>query len=75
MSCTLPRVVFRVAALGEKAHLIPQPLDDRAADKHAALQRVLRLSADLNADGGQQAVLAVGRAVAPVFISRKQPVP
>ena len=60
----LARIVFRIAALGEKAHLIPQPLDDGAADKHAALERVLRLSADLNADGGQQAVFALagGRA-------------
>ena len=36
----LARVVFRVAGFVQKAHLVAQPLDYGAPDKHAALERV-----------------------------------
>ena len=54
-------VVFRVAAVCEKAHLVTQPLDDRPADEYAALERILCFAADPDADRGQQAVFAFAR--------------
>ena len=53
-------VVLRIPAFGEESHLVPQPLDDRAAHEHAALQRILhRLALHGGGDGGEQAVFAL----------------
>ena len=54
----LSGVIFRVPALREKAKLVPQPLDDRAAHEDAAFQGVLHLAAQSDGDGGQKAVAA-----------------
>ena len=57
---------LRLRSALNELHLIAQPLDHRAADKHAALQRVRRLAADAPGDGGHQAGLAGHRQLARV---------
>ena len=52
----LARIVFRIPAFREKPHLIAQPLNNRAADKYAALKRILRFVSNTNTDRCQQAV-------------------
>ena len=55
----LPGVVLRVPAVGEKAQLVPQPLDHRAPHEHRALQGILHLAVEAHGNGGQQAVAAL----------------
>ena len=55
--------------------LVAHPLDDGTAHKDTALQSILHLAVQADADGGDQAVLAAADASSPVFISKKQPVP
>ena len=44
--------VFAIAAVGNKVHLVPEPLDYRPAHKDAALQAVLHLAVPPHSDGG-----------------------
>ena len=55
----LAGIVFGITALGEEPHFVAQPLDDRAADEQAALERILRFAAEPDADGGEQSVFAL----------------
>ena len=41
----LAGVILRVAALGEKAHLVAQPLNNRAAYENTALKGILHIVA------------------------------
>ena len=59
-------VVLGIAAVLNEVHPVPDPLDDRAAHKDGAFQRILHLAVKADGDGGDQTVLALVDLVAGV---------
>ena len=55
--------ILAVGALVDELQLVPQPLDDRPAHEHTALQRIGRLPVQADGHGGEQAVFALHRCV------------
>ena len=64
-----------VGRLLDDAQAVAQPLHDRAADEHAALERVLGASAHRPARPSSAGGSSTSTGCVPVFCSRKQPVP
>ena len=59
-------IVFGVAALLDHPQAVAHPLDDGTAHKDTALQSILHLAVQADADGGDQAVLAAADGVTGV---------
>ena len=59
-------VVLGIAAVLDQVHPVPDPLDDRAAHKDGAFQRIFYLAVKADGNGGDQTVLALVDLVAGV---------
>ena len=59
-------VILGIAAVLNEVHPVPDPLDDRAAHKDRAFQRILHLAVKADGNGGDQTVLALVDLVASV---------
>ena len=59
-------IILGIAAVLNEVHPVPDPLDDCAAHKDGAFQRILHLAVKADGDGGDQTVLALVDLVAGV---------
>ena len=53
----LGRKILRIPGFPDEPQLVAQPLDDRAADKNRALERILHAPAEADRDRGNKTVL------------------